>query len=53
MAGHVAMPPGTALAPEALAARIFLPCVAEARSDCVVEVGERLGLLEVPIWTGS
>ncbi len=53
VAGHVAMPPGTALGPEDLNASVFLPCVAEARSDCRIVVGDSMGVLAVSPWAGG
>lgn len=53
VAGHVAMPPGTALGPEELGNNVFLPCVAEARSDCRIEAGGSMGILPVGPWAGG
>jgi len=41
--GHVAMPPGTALTEEHIAADLVLPCVARARSAVLLEVHPHLG----------
>lgn len=49
--GRVSMPPGTALTEAHLADRVFLPCCSVPRSDCRVEVGLALGVLDVPPWT--
>jgi ferredoxin len=49
--GRISMPPGTALQPEHLEQRVFLPCCAVPRSDCVIEVGRALGVLDVAPWT--
>ncbi len=53
LAGRVSMSPGTAIGPEALADSVFLPCAAEARSDCTIEIGGALGVLPVEPWGGG
>lgn len=52
-AGRISMAPGTALGADDLAAQVFLPCVSEPRSHCRIEVGDRMGVLDVPPWDGS
>lgn len=49
--GHVSMPPGTAMTEAQLADDLFLPCVAVARTDLVIEVGDGVGLLPPLPWT--
>jgi ferredoxin len=49
--GHVALPPGSALTPAHLQQNLVLLCIAEARSDLQLEVGERVGLLPPLPWT--
>ena len=51
--GRVSMQPGTALDEAHLEARVFLPCVSEPRSDCEIEVGVAMGVLDVAPWAGG
>jgi ferredoxin len=54
LAGHVAMPAGTALTEEQLATDLVLPCVAVAQSNVLLEIhaelGTRFGAHPLP-WT--
>lgn len=49
--GRISMPPGTALTERQLQDRYFLPCVARARTDCVIEVSGSSPLLPTRPWT--
>jgi ferredoxin len=53
LGGRVSMAPGTSLPADQLAERVFLPCVAEPRSACWIEVGDAMGVLDVAPWGGG